>query len=163
MKKAGFIVMVSFCLTGCADVSAQQWQAPPTSVTQIQSDCFNSFKQFKQQVFCIKERVASYPGAQSDPLIQEHLIYMESVLEKVNKKTLSASDARLALVKELRELRGQRQQEIQQQEENNMQVLETLKQNTPKPLEFHRVGRDLPRPVNTNCQRIGDQVHCTSY
>lgn len=152
-------------LTGCANAYQQPYAVPqPPTITQMQGQCFSNFKQFAAQTKCIANAISGITasGIALHPGMQEYLLLMESLQEKVAHKKLSASDARLKLAGKLSELRALQQNElaVQEQLENQraMQTLEILRQNQPKPIELYVP----PKPTVTDCNRLGSNVHCTS-
>lgn len=89
---------------------------------------------------------------------------MDSLREKVNRKKITESDARLKLASKLSEVKAQQQNEFAIQEQlDNQQAAQNAElirqfQSKAQPLE-------LPQrrsPINTNCQTTGNQVNCTS-
>lgn len=158
MRKTSFILMIAFCLTGC--VTTQQYAAAPPSVSQVQGGCFASREKFIDQTACIQNAL-SRRGL--NPYAQEYMAYIQSLSTKVKAGKLSGSDARVQLSQRLNDLRQKQNSEFVQQEalanQRAAQTLEILKQNAPKPLELYIP----PRPIQTNCQMIGNQVNCTTY
>lgn len=151
-------------ITACAGSAYQQQyvQEPPT-LTQMQGQCFSTFKDFTAQTNCIRNAVTT-SGFALDSHIQEYLLLMDSLREKVNHKRISESDARLKLASKLSEIKAQQQNEFAVQEQlDNQQAAQNAElirqiQSKAQPLE-------LPQrrsPINTNCQTIGNQVNCTS-
>ncbi len=162
---------VLLALTACAEPIYQQQYAvqQPQTLTQMQGQCFSNFKQFDAQTNCISNALAA-TGIAPDSGIQEYMLLMQSLQEKVARKTLSASDARLKLAGKLNEMKAiqDREDAIQQQLENqraahNAEVLRQFQHQYKAPqLEMPTVRR-LPSPINTNCQASGNQVNCTSH
>lgn len=154
-------------LTGCDNAMYQQQYAspqPPT-VTQIQGQCFSQFQAFPAQANCITNSVNAIGLPLSAP-IQEYLLLVQSLKEKVGSKKLSESDARLKLAAKLSEIKTlqDNQDAVQQQLEyqraaQNAEVLRQYQNNIIQPAPYQPIIR--PR-VQTNCQTLGNQVNCTS-
>jgi hypothetical protein len=158
---------VCLFLTGCADAPMQQASAAPPSVSQMQGICFSAYKKFSEQVKCMESSIVSASSSASqDSYVQEYIAYMHTLSSKVKKGAISGDEARLTLTQKLNELKQQQQAGMRQQEaiesQRTLQTMEILKQNAPKPLEFHPAAPSLSRPVTTNCQASGNQVYCTS-
>ena len=160
-----FAPMVILALTGCNDAMYQQQyaaQQPPT-MTQTQGQCFSTFKEFIAQTNCINNAVIT-SGFAVNSYAQEYLAYMQSLREKVKRKTLSENDARMQLTSKLNQVRAQQQNEDIAQEQlaiqRGAQNAEVLRQYQYKPVLLEMPQRRLP--INTNCQTIGNQVNCTT-
>ncbi len=91
---------------------------------------------------------------------------MQSLNEKVKAKKLSQADARLKLAQKLNDLGAHENNDIavQQQFESQRaaQVAEILQRNQIPPVQFHPIGRVLPRTTTTSCDAYGGRLNCTS-
>ena len=164
LKSASVILLG---LTGCVEPIYQQQyaaQTVPPTMTQIQGQCFNNFKQFIPQTDCITRAASS--GLPLSSYAQEYLATLQSLQEKVKHKELSESDARLRLTKRLTEIRSIQQNElaIEQQLDNQrtMQTLEILKQNKPYIHQLPDISSGVSSPTHTTCQAYGNQMRCVS-
>lgn len=168
MRRLLLTPIALLALMGCDDAMYQQAyavQEPPT-LTQIQGQCFSSFKVFAAQANCITDAVSAI-GIPPDARIQEYLLLTEALKEKVGRKTLTESDARLKLASKLTEIKALQQNEFTAQEQlaiqrdaQNAEVLRQYQYKAPL-LEMPQIRR-LPSPTYTNCQAAGNQVNCTS-
>jgi len=152
-------------LTACANsMYRQQYAAPqPPTLTQTQGQCFSKFEHFSAQSNCINNAIMT-SGIAPDAGIQEYLLLLKSLREKVERKALSENDARLRVASKLGELRALQQNEFAVQEQlanqraaQNAEILRQFQYKAPL--------LEMPQrrsPVNTTCQTIGNQVNCTS-
>jgi ParB-like chromosome segregation protein Spo0J len=90
---------------------------------------------------------------------------MQSLATKVKAGKLSGEDARVKLTAKHNELRARQQNELAAQEQldnqRTMQAYELLKQNNYK-LEMPTVAPVHSSPTQTDCYKIGEQLHCTT-
>ncbi len=159
-----FFITLSLGLTACANSAYQQEYAPqPLSVSQVQGQCFSTFKEFIAQTNCINNAVIT-SGLAPNSYVQEYLAYMQSLQEKVKRKALSENGARTQLTSKLNQVRAQQQNEDIAQEQlaiqRDAQNAEVLRQ-----YQYKAPLLEMPQrrsTINTNCQTIGNQVNCTS-
>lgn len=154
-------------VTACAGSMYQQpYAAEPLTMTQAQGRCFSTFQEFMAQTNCINNAVIT-SGLAPNSYVQEYLAYMQSLREKVKRKTISESTARAQLASKLNEVKAQQNNEDAMQEQlanqSAAQNAEILKQYQYKPILLEMPQpRHIPRTVQTNCSTIGTQVNCTT-
>lgn len=157
---------ISFLLIGCTNLTYAQHSPQPPSITQIQGQCFTNFEKFLDQTNCI-ENIYTNSGFIANSYAQEYLTYMQLLKEKVKHKNLSENNARMQLTSKLSELRAIQENEIAVQEQlanqRAAQTTEILKNYKANTVELPpRITPITPPVIQTNCQKIGGQIHCTS-
>jgi hypothetical protein len=154
-----------FLLIGCVSTTHQQAYASQPSVSQLQGECLARYKKFMEQTKCIEEGIASY-GLPPSPYVQNYLAYMQSLQEKVQRKSLSESDARAKMTNKLTELRASEQDELakldQAESQRTGQSYDMLNRNKIPQLELPQTKTTLKSPTQTNCQMVGNKLNCVS-
>lgn len=171
MKQRNYVIALTFSsLTACVPTYSQ-YAAQPSAPTvgQIQSECFTRFQKFAEQTGCVNNIVRTNT-VQMNGYGQEYLAYMQLMQEKVVKKALSESEARLKLAQKLNELSGYEKNEmaVQQQLDNqraatNAEVLRVWGENMKQPELYLPITPNIPKSVNTTCYRTGNQVDCHTH